>query len=187
MKNKLKIMAAVALMGCLGIASFSHAQTTTDLTEQEAQVIERMREKREEMKLKMQEELGLTEEQQQKLEEHRDAHRSQNKVNRETMDKLHEQLKAEVEKEEIDTATITSIHEQIKALDNQIADHRLEGMLEIREILTPEQFKKFHEKFGKGKGPRGRGHGGKHGGGKGGFFKGGRPEFDSTLEEIEVK
>ena len=166
MKKTLPILTIIALIGCIGIARFAYAQTSVDLTEKELKMIEGMRSKKEAKKAKMIEELGLTEEQQQKLEDHKNTHKSQMNEQREAKKDLHAQLKAEIEKVELDTGTIYSIHEQIKALDIEMADHRLEGMLQIREILTPEQFKIFHEKFGKKKE---KGHGDRPKGGKGGF------------------
>lgn len=156
MKNIAKVLVIITCIGGLGFLDLSYAQAPADLTEDELAMVEQRREKREEMKAAMVKELGLTEEQQQKLEEHRDMHRKQIKEQKEAMHDLHEQLKAEIEKVTIDRAKIYSIHGQIKALNNEEADHRLEGMLHIRDILTSEQIKKFNEKFARGKGPRGR-------------------------------
>ena len=51
---------------------------------------------------------------------------------------------------------ITQINNELKILSAQMLDRKLEGILEVRKILTPEQFKKFmtktegwHERFGR--------------------------------------
>ncbi len=40
---------------------------------------------------------------------------------------------------------IYKIHNGLKGLLSKKADHRLEGILEVRKILTTEQFRKFCE------------------------------------------
>jgi len=181
MKNKVKMLIIFVLIGGLSISNLAYAQTPVDLTEEELEIIEKRREKREAMKVKMQEELGLTEEQQQSLEEHRNTHRSQIKEQKEAMKNLHEQLRMEIGKIEINMAKIYSIHEQIKTLNNKEADHRLEGILQLRKILTPKQFQKFDEKFRERR-KSGLDHVGMHRGEKGEPFKGAHPEFDPKFE-----
>lgn len=176
MKNLGKILMLVALISCYGVVSY--AQTPADLTKEETQMVEMMRKKKDEMKAKMIKDLGLTEEQQQKLEDHRNKHRSQMEANKEVSENLHEQLKAELEKTEVDVAKIYSIHQQIKTLNNEEADHRLEGILEVRKILTAEQFKKFQEKTQGRKGPGGPGGKGPHGKHQGGKRGPGEPIFE---------
>lgn len=175
MKNTGKILLIVGLIACLGNTGLAYSQTTLDLTEEEGQMIQEKREEMKRMQKRMAEELGLSVDQQEKLEANRVNNRKINKEQRDAMKALHEQLKTEVEKVDIDMAKVYKIHQQIKALDNQIADARLEGMLEVRQILTPEQFKKFQEKAGKRRGKRGspdKMHGGRHKGDRG------EPSFD---------
>ncbi|MEW5896020.1 MAG: Spy/CpxP family protein refolding chaperone [Candidatus Omnitrophota bacterium] len=99
----------------------------------------------EKIKARVKEELGLDDVQQQKLDEHRAIHREQSRQYIELTKTLREQLKTELEKTDLDIAKIHSIHEQLKTINNQMADHRLEGILQVREILTAEQFNKFFE------------------------------------------
>jgi len=152
MRNTGTALTVITLVGILGFSGLAYAQTSVKLTEEEVKMIEQHREKKEDMKARMQEELGLTEEQIQKLEDHRNGHRDQIKEYRETMKNLREEFKTETEKDVIDAARIQSVHAQMKVLDNKMADHRLEGILQLREILTPEQFKQFHKKDGKKRG-----------------------------------
>ena len=44
-----------------------------------------------------------------------------------------------------DFAKVRRIHEKMKSIKTQMADHRLERILEVREILSAEKFKKFRE------------------------------------------
>ena len=44
-------------------------------------------------------------------------------------------------------ALIQQIHSEIKALIAQREDDRLAGVLQMRQILTPEQFAQFHAKM----------------------------------------
>ena len=96
-------------------------------------------------KEKMKVKLDLTDEQQQKLEEHRKTHWKQGKQYKASVKEVREQLKEELEKKDFDLGKIKALHEQLKSLKNQMEDHQLQGILEVREILTAEQFKKFHE------------------------------------------
>ena len=58
------------------------------------------------------------------------------------------------QKDAIDEGKVRSIHDQIKLIKSQMEDHRLEGILEIRQILTAEQYKKFQETMKRHKGKR---------------------------------
>ncbi|MDR4497721.1 MAG: hypothetical protein MRK02_07375 [Candidatus Scalindua sp.] len=40
---------------------------------------------------------------------------------------------------------INKIHSELKGLYSQKADHRLKGIIEVRKMLTSEQFKRFCE------------------------------------------
>jgi len=112
----------------------------------------------EQKRMEMQEKLGLSEEQQQQLKAHREKFRSENKDSREQARDLKQQLKAELRKNDVNREEVMRIHNQIKALKSEADDRRLEGILEVREILTPEQFTKFQElkgEHGKKKGSYG--------------------------------
>lgn len=159
MKKTLQAVAMITLVGILGSSGYAFAQEFEDLAPEEVEMIEHMRERKEKMRKKMREDLGVTEEQQQKLEKHRGSHRGQIKEYMEKMMDFRDKLKTELEKAEIDTAKVYGLHDQIKVLENEMADHRLEGILQLCEILTPEQFRKFHDKAGKMMGKSGRFHG----------------------------
>lgn len=171
MKNIIQVFAVIVLMAMIGSVGPACAQTPTELTKDEVMMIQKKREMKEQFKDRMKEELGLSDEQQQKIEEQRNSHFELATQNYEIIKNLKDQLQAELEKPELDEPKIRSIHDQLKALKNKMADLRLEGILEVRKILTAEQFKMFHELRGRHKGKWGGEHkesgrefGMKHGG-----------------------
>ncbi len=110
--------------------------------------VNRHEEMREKMKAKMQEvfkQLGLSPEQQEQLQSHRKNHRGQGKEFWENMKAKKDAIKNELQKEELNMENVYKIHNELKDLLIQKADHRLEGILAVRKILTTEQFKKFCE------------------------------------------
>ncbi len=120
---------------------------------------EKWEKKREARMQEMHKKLGLTPEQEKRLEEHRKTHQEAGKALREEKREKMEALRLELEKPDMDEARVRAIHAEIKDIQNKLADHRLQGVLEVRHILTPEQFKKFHDMAGPrwkdkdGKGP----------------------------------
>ncbi len=59
-------------------------------------------------------------------------------------------------------SAITLTPQEIKALNNSLAVSRLNGILKVRKILTPEQFQKFSEMGKKHKKKRNGSHKGSH-------------------------
>lgn len=119
---------------------------------------------------KMNKELGLTKEQAEKLRAHRKSQREANQALLQQMQAKREALRAELENEKVDAGKAKSINEELKALHNKMADQRLAGVLEVRQILTAEQFKKLREigEKRRGEGPR---DGGRRFGGAGRSFQ----------------
>jgi len=88
-------------------------------------------------------ELKLTPDQEKRLNETKAAHRAE-------MTGLAGQLKAK--RQELEAAltnpaatsqSVSPIATQIKALEAQMVDRRIDGILKIKEILTPEQYQKL--------------------------------------------
>ena len=52
----------------------------------------------------------------------------------------------------VDESVIRANNNEMKSIMNTMADHRLEGVLAVRKILTPEQFQKFSKLRGQRKG-----------------------------------
>ena len=87
--------------------------------------------------------LKLTDEQKKKLEDNKTKHHGQKEGTFKKMRSLREALKQELMKPALDMNKINEIQAQIKASQAQMADDRLNHILEVRAILTAEQFAKF--------------------------------------------
>ncbi len=87
--------------------------------------------------------LNLTDQQEKQLEENKTKHRGEMKDTFTKIKADKEALKAELMKPELDMNKINEIQSQIKALQADTLDRRLNSVLEVRKILTPEQFGKF--------------------------------------------
>ena len=105
---------------------------------------------------RIQEMLNLSTEQQELMDVHKAKRREQMEAFHKSMMTTREAMKTELEKEEPNMDTINQIQSELKVLDATKADHRLEGILEVREILTPEQFSEFMELKGKHRGWKGK-------------------------------
>ncbi len=96
---------------------------------------------------KLFEELNLSEEQKKKLDENKNKYRDQHKA---LMDQLKEKralLQKELQNESLDKPKILQIQNDLKTLENQMSDQRLQGVLDVREILTADQYKKFQSRM----------------------------------------
>jgi Spy/CpxP family protein refolding chaperone len=103
-------------------------------------------EKRKEARMKeVHRQLQLTPEQEKRLEEHRQVHREDSRKLHEEMRLKRDELRRELEKADFDAQKVKTVYADIKDIHNKIADHRLNGILEVRKVLSPEQFKKFQE------------------------------------------
>ena len=123
-------------------------------------------------KEEMYKELGLSEEQQVQIKEHRERSHAKMKTIKESLKKQRENLREILSRYDADPTEIEKIALEIKYLNSQLIDHRIAAVLEVKTILTPEQFTKFQEKMNKAKkkmweGKKGKGHYGGKGRGKG--------------------
>ncbi len=106
---------------------------------------EEMREKMKARMLEVFKQLDLSPEQEEQLKAHRNNHREQGREFRESLRAKKEAIRNELQNEELNMEEIYKIHNELKGLLSNKADHRLEGILEVRKILTAEQFRKFCE------------------------------------------
>ena len=102
---------------------------------------------------RMGEQLGLTQEQEESLAEFRKTHRQEAKTLREQIRSKRGEMREELQKEQLDMGKINQLNSEVKRLLTEAEDHRLEGVLEVRKTLTPEQVKKFGEITQKRDGP----------------------------------
>jgi len=108
--------------------------------------------------------LHLTPEQQSKLQENR-------KMQRQKMEQLHiaiadrqKQLRESLSQPAATKESVAPLVNEINALQAQMTQNRVDGIMVVKQILTPEQFTQFQqlmEKRWQGKGEKGLG-GGKH-------------------------
>lgn len=102
-------------------------------------------------------ELGLSEEQQKTLKDNKKKNREEMKTAFQAMKEKRELMRNELQKETLDMNKINGLNEDLKKLQNKMADQKLSGILEVRKVLSPEQFKKFMEKTEKHMGRHGKG------------------------------
>lgn len=96
-------------------------------------------------------ELNLTDAQKQQLDENRKKSQESTKALRQSIRDNMDLMGKELEKDALDMARINQIQVEIKSAHAKIMDNRLQGILEVRSILTPEQFKRFSEHMKKEK------------------------------------
>jgi Spy/CpxP family protein refolding chaperone len=85
--------------------------------------------------------LNLTDSQKKQLEVNKQQHRAKMESARREIKADKETLKEELMKSRLDMPKIKAVHDQIKLLQNQMEDGKLNSILAVRAILTPEQFK----------------------------------------------
>lgn len=95
--------------------------------------------------------LNLSEEQKKMLDENRTKHREEMGALRKSMRDLREQMHQELQKQDLDMGKINELQGKMKETQAKILDYRLEGILAVHKILTPEQYKKFSEEMKKRK------------------------------------
>ena len=103
---------------------------------------------REEKRDKIFDELGLSEDQRKQLKEYKASRREEGKEMHQQIKAKKEQLQEELQKSDFNEAQVRQIHQEIKALKDKVEDQRLESILRVRSVLTPEQYGKFKEMKG---------------------------------------
>ncbi len=104
-------------------------------------------EHREKMMDKLTKELNLTPEQQQQIKKQRNQQKEKSKALRGELREKRFELKEELEKQDINKGKIYLLVAEIEGLMGDQLEQRVEGVLAMREILTPEQLEKFNEKM----------------------------------------
>lgn len=106
--------------------------------------------------------LGLTDEQMKKLDAIRLETKKAHIMLRAEVESKEQDLQHELKQEEINKAAVDKLVDELAALHGKMLRTRIDSLLKTKEILTPEQFKKYlakREMKGKQK------SGGKRGGG----------------------
>jgi Spy/CpxP family protein refolding chaperone len=90
------------------------------------------------------EELGLSAEQEEQLKEQK-FQESYTRIDTQNKIRLKElQLRHELEKAEIDREGLNNIVQELKELQGTMVEQRVDSILKMKQILTPEQFEKLH-------------------------------------------
>ncbi len=91
------------------------------------------------------EQLDLNDEQKKMIEANRAKNKDAKNTLREEMKANMKAMGEELKKADLDMPKINALHEASKQLFNKMADQRFNSILEVRKILTKEQFAKFTE------------------------------------------
>lgn len=103
------------------------------------------------------EELDLTPEQMEQFTKQREESRSAMEGLRDSIREKHRELRDELDSETTDSEKLESIVSDLKDLESRRIDRKVESIIRMKEILTPEQFQKMqslrkkHWKGGHGK------------------------------------
>ena len=112
---------------------------------------------------KMTKELGLTADQKAALTKQRESYGASTKALREKMKATRTQLKEELDKPTPDKAKINAIIAQKKELVGQQMQLKVDKVLAMKQILTPEQYAKMKTKMKEKMGKKMKGRGDKGG------------------------
>ena len=137
--NIKRLVYSIGIIGVMLLASNVYSQPT----ERYSQGHEAMREKMKARMLEIFKQLDLSPEQEKQLKAHRNKQKVQGKSIHESIRAKREEMKIELQKQELNMAKINKINSELKSIKSKKSDHRLESILEVREILTAEQFVKF--------------------------------------------
>ena len=91
--------------------------------------------------------LNLTDQQKKMLEENKAKHKEDMKAALDAIKQTRAAMRQELQKEKLDMAKVGQINDELKKLEAQMIDRRLESVLEVRKILSPQQFQKFMTKM----------------------------------------
>ena len=90
-------------------------------------------------------ELNLTPEQEKLLKDTKEAHRAEMKKALESLKEKRQELKTALAKPNVTKQDVAPIAAGINALQAELVDRRIDGILKVKSILTPEQFAKLQD------------------------------------------
>ncbi|MBM3248700.1 MAG: periplasmic heavy metal sensor [Candidatus Omnitrophica bacterium] len=148
MNGKLnKMLVLVAVIGLVCFLSSAFAQPPEETTQPQKFNKQVWQQKRQEISDNFAKELQLTPEQEAQLKKHREEQKKENQATREQLKSKQQALKQELEKEAVDQAKVNSLVSQINALQGEKLSQHVEGVIFMKEILTPEQEAKMKAKM----------------------------------------
>lgn len=151
-------------------SAFADAQTqfspseTPKLTAQSFRNEPGSRQQRRERRGDIMEALDLSQAQKEELQSIRNQYQPRLMEKQEALFEAHQTLREMMIEDNASTSEIRTQHEQVQDLRQEMSDLRFESMLEMREVLTPEQREEFAQLMEERRAGRGRGRG----------FRGGR-------------
>lgn len=89
--------------------------------------------------------LELTEEQLTKIKSLRDTVKDTVQPFMEEMKKFNQEIREELKKEKMDKARIEELKKSIKDIQSKMLDQRIDHIISLKEILSPEQLQKLEE------------------------------------------
>ncbi|MEI7999073.1 MAG: Spy/CpxP family protein refolding chaperone, partial [Candidatus Omnitrophota bacterium] len=153
MKNIKQIVLKVFLISCFTLSFVYAEQVTVDKPVLPKTGQEHMQKRIQ----KIFAQLNLSDTQKTQIEANKQKQKEQMKFIFEQMKTKKEEMRQELMKPNLDINRINGIQSQLKVVHSQMMDQRLNSILEVRKILTPEQFNKFisimEEHKSKGHGP----------------------------------
>ena len=144
MKMKIVLKGTVLIMAAAVILTAAPAYAEYEGTGNQERT-----QKRQEAFENLVDELGLGKEQVDQLKAHRAKKREVNKELFMALKDERKKLKEELEKPESDKRAIKAIAKNIKKMQADLVDKKIDSVLEVKSILTPEQFIQFKEKLEK--------------------------------------
>jgi Spy/CpxP family protein refolding chaperone len=96
-------------------------------------------------------ELNLTPKQQEAITQQRTRERAQSQELRQRIKAVRDQITQELNKQTTDTARVDLLVAQLKELTGQRIEQQIKGIIALKKILTPDQFKTLNEKTEHGK------------------------------------
>ena len=137
-----KIFAYVFVLGFL-LAPAVHADSDGNSSSEYSDAFQKRHGRMEKKIQEIYNQLSLTDEQKTQLENNKQKNREKRKALFTKIRSYKDALNKELMKTNVDMNKVNDIQSQFKALQSQMTDERLNSILEVRRILTPDQFTKF--------------------------------------------
>ena len=94
----------------------------------------------------MMNDLNLTPAQQERLLQQRKQQHEQSKRLRDQLREKQDALNVELRKAQTDPAQLNRLTEEIKRLQGTLLENRVDGVMELKQTLSPEQYQAFQKK-----------------------------------------
>lgn len=145
-------MALLAVLGLMLSGSVAYAET-----QDQGQALENPGKGRfQKCEGKFFKDLGLTAEQKEKLKAQRESRKEASCALRDQMKTKMKVLHESLGQSTVDKAQLNTLVAEINMLKGQLFSQRIDGILAMKEVLTPEQFAKMQARFAEKRGKHGK-------------------------------